>query len=277
MSINYPSFPKTINSNKINVSEISASQITSSYFTGSFSGDGSGLINVIGTGGVLTDNINITGSGIFGDVIELKNDISIVSITASLLGNATTANFATQADTASIATTALTSEYSTNSEYSQTASIIITGSVQQVSAIKVNSTTFGFDSLNIPGGTLPFPPYTTLPSINLVRLISGSNYNTNYFGDAFAIGTSGSVTGAFIYSDNTVEITGKNLFINAVSSSTIGNIVITGSITSSNGSYLNLEIVQLRAQAILPVGSLGMLAVSGSDLYFHNGSSWVLK
>ena len=37
------------------------------------------------------------------------------------------------------------------------------------------------------------------------------------------------------------------------------------------------EVLQLQAQDPLPSGQLGQLAVSGSDLYFHNGTSWVVK
>ena len=37
------------------------------------------------------------------------------------------------------------------------------------------------------------------------------------------------------------------------------------------------EVLQLQPQDPLPTGALGQLAVSGSDLYFHNGSSWVVK
>lgn len=37
------------------------------------------------------------------------------------------------------------------------------------------------------------------------------------------------------------------------------------------------KVMQLQPQDPLPGGALGQLAVSGSDLYFHNGSTWVLK
>jgi len=34
------------------------------------------------------------------------------------------------------------------------------------------------------------------------------------------------------------------------------------------------QVIQLTAQDPLPAGGVGQLAVSGSNLYFHNGSSW---
>jgi len=37
------------------------------------------------------------------------------------------------------------------------------------------------------------------------------------------------------------------------------------------------EVLKLEPQGTLPAGELGMLGVSGSDLYFHNGTSWIQK
>lgn len=37
------------------------------------------------------------------------------------------------------------------------------------------------------------------------------------------------------------------------------------------------EVLQLQPQDPLPTGAVGQLAVSGSDLYFHNGTNWILK
>lgn len=37
------------------------------------------------------------------------------------------------------------------------------------------------------------------------------------------------------------------------------------------------KVLELEPQDPLPAGALGQLAVSGSDLYFHNGTSWIVK
>jgi hypothetical protein len=266
MSINYPSFPSTISAN-----QISASQITSS-FSGTFIGDGSGLTN-IGGGTVVGDGINIIGSGTLISPLQLNT-----TITASLFGNATTADFASFAQNSTSASYASTAGFSTFAgfaETSNTASTFTPGATPQVTALKVNATTYGFDTLNFPG--FSFPPFINLPAVKMVRIISGSSYDTSYFGDFIGVGASGSATGSFVYSNNYIDITGRNISISSTSGSVTGSIGVTGSITGSNNSYLNYQIIQLRTQNTLPAGSLGMLAVSGSDLYFHNGSGWVLK
>jgi hypothetical protein len=46
---------------------------------------------------------------------------------------------------------------------------------------------------------------------------------------------------------------------------------------SVTGSVSITQTLSLSPSDPLPTGQLGMLAVSGSDLYFHNGTSWVQK
>lgn len=58
-----------------------------------------------------------------------------------------------------------------------------------------------------------------------------------------------------------------------VISAGISGTVITGSLNIS-GTIQTNNTITLLAQSTLPVGSLGMLATSGSNLYFHDGSSW---
>ena len=48
------------------------------------------------------------------------------------------------------------------------------------------------------------------------------------------------------------------------------SVEVTGSVSVS-------EVLSLQPQDPLPAGGLGQLAVSGSDLYFHNGTNWVVK
>jgi hypothetical protein len=64
-------------------------------------------------------------------------------------------------------------------------------------------------------------------------------------------------------SNNILQIdgTGKNIII--------GTTEITGSVNIK-------DVLNLTKQATLPTGTTGSLAVSGSGLYFHNGTSWNL-
>lgn len=278
MSINYPSFPKNINSNKINANEITSS------FSGTFFGDGSGLINIAsGSNQVLTTN-NLTGTGVFGNALDLKQSISLFAVTASLNGNATSADFATTATSATFATSA---DFATIAGFSTTANTatlafdLLTGSIPQVTAIKVNDTTYGFDTINFTG-TAGFPPFIpATPAVQMVRMISGSNYDLSYgllsIENVIGIGSSGSYTGILLQSPSSASLIAPRITISATSASTTGNTVITGSVTGSDNSYLNFQVLQLRQFATLPAGTLGMLAVSGTDLYFHNGSAWQLK
>lgn len=271
MSINYPSFPKNINTDKINADEVTAS------FSGSFIGDGSGLVNVAGGSSEIYSTNNLTGSGTISNPLDLKQSISLLYVTASLIGNASSADFATTATSATVATTADFASSAGTSTYSLTASTLQDDSIPQVTAIKVNTTTYGFDSINF-SGSAGFPPFIPpIPAIKLVRVISGSNYGLSYTGDMIAIGSSGSYTGILLESPSSASLIAPRITISATSASTVGNTVITGSVTGSTNSYLNFEILQLRELATLPAGTLGMLAVSGTDLYFHNGSGWQLK
>lgn len=278
MSINYPSFPKNINTDKINADEVTAS------FSGSFFGDGSGLINLVTASTQVYTAGNISGSGTTLDPVVLNQSISLLAVSASLFGNATSADFATNATTATIASTAdfaTTAGFSTNANTASLAYDLVTSSTPQIAALKVNSTTYGFDSINFTG-TAGFPPFIpAVPAIGMVRMISGSNYGLSYglltIANNISIGTSGSYTGILIQSPSSASLIAPRITISATSASTTGNTVITGSVTGSANSYLNFEILQLRALATLPAGTLGMLAVSGTDLYFHNGSGWQLK
>lgn len=71
----------------------------------------------------------------------------------------------------------------------------------------------------------------------------------------------------------------------SISGSSYGNngilLVDNGDNTSTFEVKSNVlqvdKVMQLQPQDPLPTGAVGQLAVSGSDLYFHNGSSWILK
>lgn len=76
------------------------------------------------------------------------------------------------------------------------------------------------------------------------------------------------VTGSFLSRDNTNLGTNINHFTRIV-----GSLLVTGSAEVS-GSVSISKVLNLSPQNPLPAGQLGSLAVSGSSLYFHNGSNW---
>ncbi len=107
--------------------------------------------------------------------------------------------------------------------------------------------------------------------------------------DSFTIVFSGTnswefdVNGAIVFPDATIQTTAfiPTTYATTGSNTFIGNQVVTGSgiFTSGltiTGSVNITEVINLKPLDPLPTGTLGKLAVSSSsDLYFHNGSSWV--
>jgi len=70
-----------------------------------------------------------------------------------------------------------------------------------------------------------------------------------------------------LYSQN-INISGSGYInVDAVDTYITSDVEITGSVNIS-------ETIKLAPQNPLPTGALGELAVSGSGLYFHNGTSW---
>lgn len=67
-----------------------------------------------------------------------------------------------------------------------------------------------------------------------------------------------------------------NLF-NADNNGTNVVATITADDVDINGPVTLDQTLKLEAQDPLPTGELGQLAVSGSDLYFHNGTNWIQK
>jgi len=62
-----------------------------------------------------------------------------------------------------------------------------------------------------------------------------------------------------------------------------GSLMVSGSLTDIKSTITNVTgsvnlstIMTLSKQSTLPTGTTGSLAVSGSGLYFHNGTSWNL-
>lgn len=99
--------------------------------------------------------------------------------------------------------------------------------------------------------------------------VSGSlqvNDNTTFVGNATLTGTTGTPGQTLIVRDGTG--TGRL----EVNNSTLAGF--TGIEVNLNGTVQITEVLKLNAQDPLPAGGVGQLGVSGSNLYYHNGSSW---
>lgn len=85
----------------------------------------------------------------------------------------------------------------------------------------------------------------------------------------------GSGTGILNIDSNTFYVDGANNRIGigktnpTVPLDVNGNMVVTGTVSITTA-------MQLSAQNPLPAGSIGMMAVSGTNLYFHNGTAWTM-
>lgn len=89
----------------------------------------------------------------------------------------------------------------------------------------------------------------------------GSEFDIN--GKQTNLSTAASGSGQTSYVRTTDNYDGTS----QVSISSGNKIAMTGKVEMSN-------VLQLAAQDPLPAGGTGQLAVSGSNLYYHNGSSW---
>lgn len=125
--------------------------------------------------------------------------------------------------------------------------------------------------------------------------IAGKNYNRVYFGIADYPGFGNEFQDYFAieYYDSTgynfgseFNVNGKNTILTSTPSGsgfsgrayvqTIDNYDGTADVNiASNSGRINIQtVMNLTAQDPLPTGTTGDLAVSGSNLYFHNGTSW---
>jgi hypothetical protein len=75
--------------------------------------------------------------------------------------------------------------------------------------------------------------------------------------------------------DGTQDTLGKNgtYYVRAVRTFSIPTLTVVGNTTIS-GSVNISTIMTLAPQSTLPTGTTGSLAVSGSSLYFYNGTAW---
>jgi len=144
----------------------------------------------------------------------------------------------------------------------------------------VNSGTFKFD---INNGVRRF--YTSTDTWgNLATDFStgismGQQYGLNVFNSSFTIDH------GFAYNMNAAAGTGTNkVGIWGVGSGGYYDFISFEDATNWTDGRIEIhrtlqvdEVLQLQPQDPLPTGAVGQLAVSGSDLYFHNGTNWILK
>lgn len=144
----------------------------------------------------------------------------------------------------------------------------------------VNSSTFKFEINNAnrrfyTGGDT----WGNLATDNSTGITMGQQYGFNVFNSAFTIDA------GFAYNLNSAAGTGTNkVGIFGAGSGGYYDFISFEDATNWTDGRIEIhrtlqvdQVLQLQQQDPLPTGSVGQLAVSGSDLYFHNGSSWVLK
>jgi hypothetical protein len=158
----------------------------------------------------------------------------------------------------------------------------ITGSLQAsgslhtlIGAVTVSGSAAGVgNGLNVIGNTL----------LSGSVIINGSSDSTTKF--LFFSNASGSAGGYLTYNPSANSGTGQVALYASGSGETVVGLVTgrntiggdtrhTGSLTVT-GSVNISSVMTLAKQNPLPTGTTGSLAVSGSGLYFHNGTSWNL-
>jgi hypothetical protein len=70
---------------------------------------------------------------------------------------------------------------------------------------------------------------------------------------------------------DTINLTGVQNF---TGQHTFTGLTTNNAVTTNNAKVTMNDVLELGAQDPLPAGGVGQLAVSGSNLYFHNGTSW---
>lgn len=114
---------------------------------------------------------------------------------------------------------------------------------------------------NFAGAGLPYEDYFGIEYYDSFGYNFGSEFNIN--GKQINLTTSASGSGQTSFVRTTDNYDGTS----QVNIGSGNKIAITGKTELSN-------VLELAPQDPLPGGGTGQLAVSGSDLYYHNGSSW---
>jgi len=125
---------------------------------------------------------------------------------------------------------------------------------------------------NIPSGSAPGQ---NLSQIELVDNLNGTS-NLNLKGDTFnAIGRNTLLLSNF--SANAIQIDGTTFNLIAQGGSgtvnVLGSLDVNTNLTVQNNATIE-NVLKLTPIDPLPTGAVGELAVSGSNLYYHNGTSW---
>lgn len=107
------------------------------------------------------------------------------------------------------------------------------------------------------------------------KALSGSLSTTSdFFGRSVAMNSMGNILAVGAIGDEAPS---------AANASGLVYVFSSGSTTTTNenlatktlsGSYTINQILELQSLSILPTGALGMIAVSGSNFYFHDGILW---
>jgi hypothetical protein len=97
--------------------------------------------------------------------------------------------------------------------------------------------------------------YTT-NGANLITGANARNFNVDWISSSVLINANNNISGSQVISG---------------SLRLIGNLTTTGSLTVT-GSVNITEALRLQPQSPLPTGTVGSLAVSGSNLFFYNGA-----
>jgi hypothetical protein len=197
----------------------------------------------------------------------------------------------------------------TGSVVNITGSLTVTGSINNnrssINGVVIgNGNIRGTDNISLGGNQLWGGPGNNNIAIgngSLERIISGSgnigfgsfagrlntngNYNLNIGSGAGWNNTNSNQ----IYIDmingpranNNDEISGSIIYGNQTTGSALfqklrlnAQVQIFNGLTVETGSVNISTVMTLAQQSPLPTGSVGTLAVSGSNLFYHNGSSW---
>ena len=207
-----------------------------SNFTGSVNISGSLTIN----GGSVGDRNGLITTGSIGGTQSLTGSLNMLSGTLNLQAT----------------------QLSTNNNIVFNGSPNFSGSTPTfVSLGQIATTTFQIGNIygaGASGSNVSLNNTTTNAAVTLDATWNNKNANIQISND----GTSSLIKGI---SDN-ISLTGSLGLSGSLT--TNGNTTITGSVNISN-------VISLAAQDPLPAGSIGMLAVSASGLYFYNGA-WTL-
>ena len=244
-----------------------------------------GSLTVSGSGVNLVGNTVLTNTGVSNNVLISTAVVRVQSNTNNRSGSLSNDNLRFETNTGSL-----------NGVILDRTSLSFSDNNGTTDIRKQSGSFLGMsNSLNITGSLTVSSGATISGSVTL------NGINKSIY---FSSGSSNSLTGAYISYDPTALGAGGLLVVNTSGSvPNIGSVQIsagrvystynsnTGIATHFASSSLRLQssnnvdisgsvnmstVMTLTPQSTLPTGTTGSLAVSGSGLYFHNGTSWNL-